>query len=137
MNVEVPGSRFGGQHRYKMGSDCSSTARWLLQAIGIALGALSMALGAVLERLRSLPGGPREIDGRSGGGGKWEVKGRLGDHLSLTMAPGEPHYQRLPGKNNNQRRRSEHALGQRPGELQAIWVLIYYHSHDHYHQSLD
>ena len=46
-----------------------------------------MALGAVLERLRSLPGGPKEIDGRWRGG-KGEVRERSGKHLSLAMALG-------------------------------------------------
>ena len=88
-----------------------------------------MALGTLLEasgaEKNSLEGswsrlGALEIASKRPEGDRWEVNGRLTEHLSLAMAPGERHYQRLPGKKQQPtpgNGGSEHALGQRPGEF--------------------
>ena len=71
------------------------------------------ALDGSWSRLGALKIAPRRPDGDRG-----EVRGRWVEHLSLTTAPGERHYQRLPVTNNNWG--SEHALGQRPGEFSFL-----------------
>ena len=116
VNFECPGPPKTGPKRVENWFPISSWTRKpsksLLRASWIALGALSMALGAVLERSRSLPGGPGEIEGRSG-----EVKGRSGEHLWPAMAPGERHYRRLSINNNNQHQVME--------DLNTPWAKLF------------
>ena len=56
-----------------------------------------------------------------------EVRERSREHLWLAMAPGSATYQRISINNNNKhplQGGSEHALGQRPGELSEAFVFL-------------
>ena len=71
--------------------------------------------------------GALKIASRWPEGDRPEVNERLARHLWLAMAPGKPYYQRLSIKNNKTQQLytgSEHALGQRPGELVVVVVVV-------------